>query len=47
MAKLTLKWEPKSQLREGLTKTIAYFEDTLRREGSDEGGRAKTRVFCE
>ena len=31
-AKLTLNWEPKTQLREGLTKTIAYFETIL---GSD------------
>jgi UDP-glucuronate decarboxylase len=25
-----LGWEPKTQLREGLTKTIAYFDDLLR-----------------
>jgi UDP-glucuronate decarboxylase len=31
-AKSTLKWEPKTQLREGLTKTIAYFENILRKE---------------
>jgi UDP-glucuronate decarboxylase len=29
-AKLTLNWEPKTQLREGLTKTIAYFDNILR-----------------
>jgi UDP-glucuronate decarboxylase len=34
MARLTLKWEPKTRLREGLTKTIAYFENILRKEGS-------------
>ncbi len=28
-AKLTLGWEPKTQLREGLTKTIAYFDSIL------------------
>jgi UDP-glucuronate decarboxylase len=35
-AKLTLNWEPKTQLREGLTKTIAYFETIL---GSDVSTR--------
>jgi len=29
-AKLTLNWEPKTQLRDGLTKTIAYFDNILR-----------------
>jgi UDP-glucuronate decarboxylase len=33
-AKLTLNWEPKTQLREGLTKTIAYFDNILRRDVS-------------
>jgi UDP-glucuronate decarboxylase len=33
-AKLTLKWEPKTQLREGLIKTIAYFENILRKDVS-------------
>jgi UDP-glucuronate decarboxylase len=28
-AKLTLNWEPKTQLREGLTKTITYFDNIL------------------
>jgi UDP-glucuronate decarboxylase len=32
-AKELLDWEPKVQLREGLTRTIAYFEDELRRLG--------------
>jgi UDP-glucuronate decarboxylase len=34
MAKSVLKWEPKIELREGLSKTIAYFETILRKEGS-------------
>jgi UDP-glucuronate decarboxylase len=34
MAKSILKWEPKTQLREGLTKTIAYFDNILGKEGS-------------
>jgi UDP-glucuronate decarboxylase len=34
MAKSILNWEPKTQLRDGLTKTIAYFDNILRREGS-------------
>jgi UDP-glucuronate decarboxylase len=29
-AKKHLAWEPKVQLRDGLTKTIAYFDDLLR-----------------
>jgi UDP-glucuronate decarboxylase len=33
MAKSILKWEPKTQLREGLTKTIDYFDNILREEG--------------
>ncbi len=33
-ANSVLKWEPKIELREGLTKTIAYFEDILRTEGT-------------
>ena len=31
LARETLGWEPKTQLREGLTKTIAYFDELLRR----------------
>ncbi len=38
MAKSVLKWEPKIPLREGLTKTIAYFETALRKEGSESAG---------
>jgi UDP-glucuronate decarboxylase len=33
-AKSILKWEPKTQLREGLAKTIAYFDTILRKEGA-------------
>jgi len=38
-AKLTLDWEPRTQLQEGLKKAIAYFEDTLRK-GSLDRARA-------
>ena len=31
-AKITLGWEPKTQLREGLAKTIAYFDNVLSKE---------------
>ena len=31
LAKEALDWEPKTQLREGLKKTISYFEEDLRR----------------
>lgn len=31
LAKKTLNWEPKTSLEEGLKKTIAYFEEWLRR----------------
>ena len=34
LAKQELGWEPKIQLREGLTRTIKYFEDFLREEGT-------------
>ncbi|HYE46130.1 MAG TPA: UDP-glucuronic acid decarboxylase family protein [Caulobacter sp.] len=34
LAKQELKWEPRTQLREGLEKTIAYFDALLK----DEGG---------
>jgi UDP-glucuronate decarboxylase len=33
MAKSILKWEPKVELREGLKKTIAYFENFVRKDG--------------
>ena len=33
-AKLLLGWEPKTQLREGLIKTISYFENALLKDGS-------------
>lgn len=35
LAKAKLDWEPKVQLREGLTKTIAYFDDLLRRQSAE------------
>ena len=41
-AKLTLNWEPKTQLREGLTKTIAYFDNIL---GGDALNRVRTSTF--
>lgn len=31
LARANLDWEPKTQLREGLTKTIAYFDELLRK----------------
>jgi UDP-glucuronate decarboxylase len=33
LAREKLAWEPKTQLREGLIKTIKYFEDMLARQG--------------
>jgi UDP-glucuronate decarboxylase len=39
-AKQTLEWEPKIQLREGLGKTIEYFDGLLKRNSS-----ANSRVF--
>jgi UDP-glucuronate decarboxylase len=44
MAKSTLKWEPKIELREGLAKTIAYFENVLRKEGSHGREGAAFRI---
>jgi UDP-glucuronate decarboxylase len=41
MAKTTLKWEPKTQLREGLSKTIAYFDNILRKEAARFSARVK------
>jgi UDP-glucuronate decarboxylase len=41
-AKLTLNWEPKTQLREGLTKTITYFDNILR---GNLSTRARTSSF--
>ena len=35
LAKETLDWEPKIALREGLTKTIAYFDEILSCEGAE------------
>ena len=31
LAREKLDWEPQTQLREGLTKTIAYFDEMLRK----------------
>lgn len=36
LAKSVLKWSPKVQLEEGITRTIDFFEDLLRR-GSTAG----------
>ena len=41
-AKLTLNWEPKTQLREGLTKTITYFDNIL---GRDLSTRVRASTF--
>ncbi len=35
LAREKLDWEPKTQLREGLTKTIAYFDELLRKNDAD------------
>jgi UDP-glucuronate decarboxylase len=37
MAREKLGWEPKTRLREGLTKTIAYFDDLLRSSAVETG----------
>jgi UDP-glucuronate decarboxylase len=39
LAKRVLGWEPKIELREGLQKTIEYFDAFL----SEEGGKSKTK----
>src|SRR5262245_877344 len=36
LAKRLLAWEPRVQLRDGLTKTIEYFDHLLRAEPKDE-----------
>jgi UDP-glucuronate decarboxylase len=33
-AKALLDWEPKTQLHEGLAKTISYFDDFLKKNGT-------------
>jgi UDP-glucuronate decarboxylase len=43
-ARLTLKWEPKTQLREGLTKTIAYFDSVIQNDASTIG-RASSLAY--
>jgi UDP-glucuronate decarboxylase len=42
LARQELGWAPKVQLREGLMRTIAYFEDFLREEGSLKGSPRRT-----
>ena len=44
MAKSILKWDPKIELREGLTKTIAYFEKGLRKEAPGGQGTGLRRA---
>ena len=44
MARTVLKWEPKTQLREGLAKTIAYFDNTLRKQVAPSR-RRRVRLF--
>jgi UDP-glucuronate decarboxylase len=44
MAKSILKWEPKIELREGLAKTIAYFEKGLRKEAHGGQGAGLRRA---
>jgi UDP-glucuronate decarboxylase len=39
LARKTLDWEPRTPLAEGLPRTIAYFEDLLRRHGRRAAGR--------
>jgi len=39
LAKKHLAWEPKTELREGLVQTIAYFDDLLKR---TDAGRIET-----
>ena len=42
-AKLTLNWKPKTQLGEGLTRTIAYFENIL---GTGAANRMHASSLC-
>ena len=44
LAKSILKWEPKVELREGLLKTIAYFESVVRNDGR-RGAKASRLDF--
>ena len=43
-AKAILGWEPKTQLREGLSKTIDYFDKMLSKEGTSAFARRRTKV---
>jgi UDP-glucuronate decarboxylase len=44
MAKSILKWEPKVELREGLKKTIAYFESVVRKDGHSGANASRLDV---
>ncbi len=46
MARTVLKWEPKTQLREGLAKTIAYFDNTLRKQVAPSRRRRVAYLTC-
>ena len=37
LAREKLDWEPKTQLREGLTNTINYFDELLKRNAYEQG----------
>src|SRR5271156_4488005 len=43
-AKAILGWEPKTQLREGLAKTIAYFDKMLSKEGTSPFARRRIKA---
>jgi UDP-glucuronate decarboxylase len=43
-AKAILGWEPKTQLREGLAKTIDYFDKMLSKEGTSPLARRRSRM---
>ena len=38
LARQALGWQPATSLEEGIHKTIAYFEEVLRRHSRDEAG---------
>jgi UDP-glucuronate decarboxylase len=43
-AKAILEWEPKTQLREGLAKTIDYFDKMLSKEGTSAFARRRNKM---
>jgi UDP-glucuronate decarboxylase len=43
-AKSILGWEPKTQLSEGLAKTIEYFDKMLSKEGTSALARRRIKV---